>query len=319
MLSTPPELAHSVLNAAPDAMVVIDASGLIRYANRQVSALFGYSHEEIIGQRVELLMPERFQSRHIEHRDRYIDSGRARPMGAGLDLFGRRRDGTEFPVEISLSPIECNAQHLIAAAIRDVTERKRVEAELIVARKTAESARETADRAREVADEARESADRANQGKSRFLATASHDLRQPLQTLALLNGTLRRLVTDADAAEALAQQELAIGAMSRLLNALLDISKLESGAIKPDPTDFMVASLFRELRTDFAHHAASKGLQFQIDDECIDCVHSDPALVEQILRNLVSMPSSTLAKDRFVFGVGTVRDRSFGSKCWTPV
>jgi signal transduction histidine kinase len=78
------------------------------------------------------------------------------------------------------------------------------------------------------------------------------DLRQPLQTLSLLNGTLRRIVSDPDATDALSQQELAIGAMSRLLNALLDISKLESGAIKPEPTDFTVAELFEELRNDFA-------------------------------------------------------------------
>jgi len=147
-----------------------------------------------------------------------------------------------------------------------VTDRKRVEAELIVARETA---------------------DRANQGKSRFLATASHDLRQPLQTLALLNGTLHRIVRDPDAAEALSQQEQAIGAMSRLLNALLDISKLESGAIKPEPTDFTVATLFEGLRGEFAALAANKGLQLQIEP-CTDCVCSDPSLVEQILRNLVS-------------------------------
>jgi two-component system CheB/CheR fusion protein len=155
---------------------------------------------------------------------------------------------------------------LTAAAIRDVTDRKKVEAELIVAR---------------------EEADRANQGKSRFLATASHDLRQPLQTLALLNGALRRIDTDPECAEALVQQEQAIGAMSRLLNALLDISKLESGAIKPEPTDFKVASVFEELRADFASLAASKGLRLEIDS-CEECAHSDPSLVEQILRNLVA-------------------------------
>src|SRR5208282_4822237 len=139
---------------------------------------------------------------------------------------GQRRNGGEFPVEISLSPVEDGDRTLIAAAIRDVTDRKRIEAELIVAREAAEAARE-------LADQARESADRANQGKSRFLATASHDLRQPLQTLELLNGALRRRVTDRSALEALAQSEQAIAAMSRLLNALLDISKLESGAIRP--------------------------------------------------------------------------------------
>jgi two-component system CheB/CheR fusion protein len=141
--------------------------------------------------------------------------------------------------------------------------------------------------ARESAERAREAADRANLGKSRFLATASHDLRQPVQTLALLNGTLRRSARDPASAEAVARQEQAISAMSRLLNALLDISKLESGAIKPEPTDFAVAQLFEELRAEFAALAANKGLELHVEPS-IDRAHSDPALVEQILRNLLS-------------------------------
>ena len=95
--------------------------------------------------------------------------------------------------------------------------------------------------------QARDEAYRTNLAKSRFLAIASHDLRQPLQSLSLLNGTLRRMVTEPDAADALRQQEQAIGAMSRLLNTLLDISKLESGAIKPELTDFTVAALLSQM------------------------------------------------------------------------
>ena len=140
---------------------------------------------------------------------------------------------------------------------------------------------------REAAEGARALADRANQGKSRFLATASHDLRQPLQTLELLNGTLHRLVTGQNAIEVVAQQHQAISAMSRLLNALLDISKLESGAIRPEPTDFTVAAIFEEMRMEFASIAANKGLRLEIET-CEDAVYSDPSLVEQILRNLVS-------------------------------
>ena len=214
MLSLSTELARSALDAAPDAMIIIDAQGVIRYANGQVFALFGYPHDDVVGKAVEQLMPERYRQRHLGHRDGYIHNVRLRPMGQGLELFGRRRDGSEFPVEISLSPIRDGDRMLTAAAIRDVTDRKKVEADLIVAR---------------------EEADRANHGKSRFLATASHDLRQPLQTLALLNGALRRIDTDPECAEALAQQEQAIGAMSRLLNALLDISKLESEPSSPSP------------------------------------------------------------------------------------
>jgi two-component system, sensor histidine kinase len=268
MLSAPAELARHALDAAPDALIIIDASGLIRFANRQVCALFGYAHEEIIDHSIEELMPERFRARHTGHRKHYGAKPRVRPMGAGLELFGRRRDGTEFPVEISLSPVEDGGRDdlLTAAALRDVTDHKHVEAELRVAR---------------------EEADRANLAKSRFLATASHDLRQPLQTLSLLSGTLRRMVTNADAADVLRQQEQAIRAMSRLLNALLDISKLESGAIKPELADFTVAALFRELRSDFASLAANKGLTLQVE-ECTVGAHSDPSLVLQILNNLVS-------------------------------
>ena len=273
MLSSAPELAHKALEAAPDAMIIIDSVGAIRYSNRQVFALFGYPHEEITGLSIDHLLPERFRSGLIGHTEQYANNNRVRPMGADLQLFGQRKDGTEFPVEISLSAIDDGDRVLVAAAIRDVTDGKRVQAELIAAREAAEQAREVADR--------------ANQGKSRFLATASHDLRQPLQTLSLINGALRRIVTDPEATDALSQQEQAIGAMSRLVNALLDISKLESGAITPEPTDFTVAALFEELRSDFAALAANKGLNLRIEHST-DCVHSDPSLVEQILRNLLS-------------------------------
>lgn len=266
MLSIPAELARDALDAAPDAMIIADETGVIRYANRQVSALFGYLHDDLIRLNVEQLMPERFRSRHVQHRQWYADNRRLRPMGAALNLFGLHQDGSEFPVEISLSPIQDHDRVLIAVAIRDVTARRRVEVELV---------------------EAREIADRANHAKSRFLATASHDLRQPLQTLALLNGTMRRLIRDAELLEANSQQEQAIGSMSRLLNALLDMSKLESGMIKPLATDFAITVLFEELEREFSRVAADKGLKLQIETAQA-IAHCDPALVEQVLRNLLS-------------------------------
>lgn len=261
-----PELVRSALESSPDAMVIVAASGHILFANQQLSALFGYDREELRGQSVELLLPERYRERHLGHRRQFSLENRLRPMGAGLDLYARRKDGTEFPVEISLSPLLDRGEKCVAAAIRDVTERKRVQQEVTLAR---------------------EAADRANQAKSRFLATASHDLRQPLQSLALLNGTLRRMVDHPDALEALTYQDRAIEAMSRLLNALLDISKLESGAIKPQPTHFPVARVFEELQHEFTGIATSKGLQFQVVDTTA-AAFSDSSLVGQILRNLVS-------------------------------
>ena len=215
----PPALLSHLLESAPDAMLIVDPAGGILFANAQVSALLGYERSELLGQPIEMLLPERFRGAHVAHRKRYGQSPQLRPMGVNLELYALRNDATEVPVEISLSPIRDGGRLLIAAAIRDVTERKRIQIELV---------------------QAREAADRANQAKSRFLATASHDLRQPLQTLALLNGSLARIVQDPTAAEAVAQQTRAIEAMSKLLNALLDISKLESGAVRPDPTDSTV-------------------------------------------------------------------------------
>ncbi len=259
-----PDLVHDALESAPDAIVITDADGTIVFANRQVQTLFGYDPREIVDGSIEQLLPERFRAGHAAHRRGFAESPGFRPMGTGLELYGRRKDGSEFPVEISLSPIA--AARLTTAAIRDVTERKRIESELVGAR---------------------EQANRANLAKSRFLATASHDLRQPLQTLALLNGALRRVVTHQGALAAISQQEQAISAMSRLLGALLDISKLESGAIKPDVTDFTVDALFEEMRREFADVAASKGLALEVQTQSLT-VHSDRSLIEQVVRNLVS-------------------------------
>jgi two-component system, sensor histidine kinase len=260
-------LLAEALDCAPDAIVIADAAGGIVFANTQVRTLLGYEPAELIGRNIESLLPERLRGRHMAYRQRYMDQPSVRPMGTGLDLYALRRDGAEVPVEISLSPIHNGVFYgLVAAALRDATERKKTQAELIAAR---------------------EAADRAYQVKSRFLATASHDLRQPLQSLALLNGALRRIVADPTAREALAHQDQAVEAMSRLLNALLDISKLESGAVRPYPADFALAALFEEMRAEFNGVAASKGLELRIARP-VNYVHSDRALVGQILRNLIS-------------------------------
>jgi PAS domain S-box-containing protein len=115
MLSLPEPLARSALDAAPDAMIIVDEAGIVRFANRQASALFGYPHEEIVGTAVEQLMPERFRDRHAAHRRDYTAALRLRPMGVGVSLVARRRDGREVPVEISLSPIQGGGEPLVAA------------------------------------------------------------------------------------------------------------------------------------------------------------------------------------------------------------
>ncbi|MFJ4813065.1 PAS domain S-box protein [Streptomyces longwoodensis] len=124
------ERFRGLLEAAPDAMVIVDGAGAIKLVNAQTEALFGYRREELLDRPVELLMPFRFRDQHTRHRAGYAANGQVRPMGAGLDLHGRRKDGTEFPVEISLSPLQTPDGLLVSAAVRDVSDRKAAEARI---------------------------------------------------------------------------------------------------------------------------------------------------------------------------------------------
>src|SRR5215471_17615798 len=123
-------LSPSILEAIPDALAAVNQQGVIIEVNSQTEALFGYRRDELIGQSVDMLVPERQRQQHHQHRESYYSGPKIRRMGAGLDLFGRRRDGSEFPVEISLSPVETAEGMLVLSAIRDVSDRKRIEQEL---------------------------------------------------------------------------------------------------------------------------------------------------------------------------------------------
>jgi len=260
------EITQQLLRFSPDALIVVDDRGRIRFASDTVKELFGYAPAALVGQSMDMLVPERLRSRHGHHVANYLLKPANREMGARMaDLAARRADGSEFSAGIRLSPFSIGGKVFVAAAIRDMTERQRINEALVVAR---------------------EEADRANRAKSRFLATASHDLRQPLQTIRLLNAAMGKVVSSADTRELLVQQANAIDTMTRLLNALLDISRLESGAIEAQLTPVSVAEIFAELRAEFEAAARAQGLTLQFDSTTA-VVSTDRTLFYQLLQNLL--------------------------------
>ena len=260
------EITQHLLRFSPDALIVIDGTNHIRFANETVRDVFGYGPEELLGSSLEKLIPERFRPHHGSHTAAFMSSPQKREMGARIaDLFALRADGSEFPAGIRLAPFRIGSKLFVAAAIRDTTERRLVNEELLLARREA---------------------DRANRAKSRFLATASHDLRQPLQTVRLLNAAMSKITPDAQTRELLLQQGQAIESMARLLNALLDISRLESGAIEPVEGSVPVNAVFTELRAEYESVAATRNVDLIFRPTKL-VLSTDRTLFSQLLQNLV--------------------------------
>lgn len=257
---------RTLLESAPDAMIIVNANGEITTVNNQALTMFGYERSELQGQAIEMLLPEAIRERHAEHRTSFATKPEVRLMGVGMALEGLRKNGEVFPVEISLSPVEIESVNFVSSVIRDVTERKRLEQEIIAAQKEAE---------------------RANKANSAFLAAASHDLRQPVQALSLLNGALRRTVKEPRALEMIENQEHSLTAMTNLLNSLLDISRLDAGAVTPELEEFPIQRLIDRLTAEFSRQAKHKGLAFE-SESCDASVQSDPNLLSEIIQNLVS-------------------------------
>ena len=121
------ETIRRLIEAVPDAMVIADAKGGIVLVNTHAELLFGYDAQELLGQSVEVLVPESLRHKHVQHRDEFRAEPRTRPMGSGLELFGRRKDGSVFPIEISLSPTEDADGFFVTASIRDISDRKKAQ------------------------------------------------------------------------------------------------------------------------------------------------------------------------------------------------
>lgn len=280
-----------LLDAAPDGIVAVDASGHIVLVNSQAETMFGYRREELLGKCVEMLIPERFRGGHPAHRERYCADSTIRPMGSGLDLRAIRADGTEFAVDINLSPFEGESGGEVVCVIRDITDRKLAEEQIKNLNSSLEQrSRELAIMNSELEIRNRE-VERADHMKSAFLATMSHEFRTPLNAILGFADLLGRQ----NAGPLTQKQERFVGHIKEssrhllaLIDDILDLSKIEAGSMDLLFECFPVAAAADEVLSTLRPLAAAKEIDFAADLCCDPVVVADRVRVRQIFYNLLS-------------------------------
>lgn len=263
------EVWRGLVESAPDALVMVDVEGEIIYVSSQTKALFGYEKAELLGQKIEFLLPERYRGKHVGQRNEYFSTPRMRPMGLGLELYGRHKNGHEVPIEISLSPLKTSEGSVVTAAIRDISERKRVQEELRKAREIAES---------------------ANRSKSEFLANMSHEIRTPLAgILGYAEMIAYYCHTDEERKSYMDKIRRCADSLTDLINDILDLSKVEAGALRVESVPFNVVNEIESTVGIFQQSAVEKKIAFsvQYDHPFPPAVISDPTRFRQILSNLI--------------------------------
>jgi PAS domain S-box-containing protein len=289
------EKFRNLLESAPDAMVIVDGSGQIHLINAQAERLFGYSREELIGKPVETLMPQRFHGQHVSHRRLYSESPRPREMGVGLELSGRRKDGTEFPIEISLSPLKTRDGTLISSAIRNVSDRRHAEEEI---RKLNSVLK---DRVAEL--------NAVNKELESFSYSVSHDLRAPLRHI---DGFARILKEEhagelsQDGACYLDRVLEAANHMGHLVDDLLNLARIGRREIAKQRV--RLEDVVRQAIAELPPEASERNIEWLI--EPLAYAECDPGLMKLAFSNLLSNSAKfTRTRENAVIEVGECESR----------
>jgi PAS domain S-box-containing protein len=259
---------RALVSTAVDGVMIIDASGTVQEYNPACEQLFGYREDEVVGRNVKMLMPSPYQEEHDEYLLRYRTTGNKRIIGIGREVEGRRKDGTTFPMELSVGEARPGGQQVFVGIIRDITARKSAEQSLRVAKEQAES---------------------ASHAKSQFLANMSHEIRTPMNAVL---GYTQLIESDPEMPDKYRRPLKAIHSAGNhlisLIDDILDLSKIEAGAMELDTRDFDLGDLTEDVSGMFAMRCEQKGLTWQADVHIgARAVRADDRKLRQILINLL--------------------------------
>ncbi len=276
----------ALVDTAVDPIVVIDAVGTVQSFNPAAERTFGYAAAEVIGRNVKMLMGEPHHSRHDDYLRRYLETNEPRIIGTGREVEGLRKDGSSFPLELSVGEWKADGKPFFTGIMRDITERKLAEQALTRERDRAEAEKERAEAEKARAEAERDRAERAARTKTNFLAAASHDLRQPVQSLIFQAHALGQRITDPETAPILGRLNESLDSLRSLLDGLLDMSRLEAGAVQPRVEVVDLGHLIDRLSADLRPAAETKGLRLRTVPRAA-WTRSDPVLLERMVRNLL--------------------------------
>ena len=257
-----------LVSTAVDGVMIIDANGTVQEYNPACEQLFGYRADEVVGQNVKMLMPPPYREEHDEYLHRYRATGNKRIIGIGREVEGRRKDGTTFPMELSVGEARPGGQQVFVGIIRDITARKTAEQSLRIAKEQAES---------------------ASHAKSQFLANMSHEIRTPMNAVL---GYTQLIENDSDMPDKFHRPLKAIHSAGNhlisLIDDILDLSKIEAGAMELDARDFDLGDLTEDVSGMFAMRCEQKGLTWQADVHIGErAVRADDRKLRQVLINLL--------------------------------
>ncbi len=289
---------RAILDNLGDAVITINQFGHIQTFSRAASDIFGYTPKEMMGKNVKDLMPAHIAAVHNNYLQRYFEEGEAKVISRNRELTGCKKNGDEFPIDLTVSPVIFHGEKIFVGILRDITDRRKMETDILAAKETAEE---------------------ANKAKSEFLASMSHEIRTPMNGVLGMLGLLAKTSLSDDQARKLGVAKNSAQALLALINDILDFSKVEAGKLDLEEVDFNLREQLEDISQTMAYKAYEKGLEFNLDVSGIteSRVLGDPSRLRQILINLIGNAIKFTRYGEILIRatLSKVTEKSFNLKC----